>query len=457
MSMRTAAAFLLSAALIAPLGAQCPPGAWSGVGLPSNSSVNAMGPHNGDLVASGFLPLGGTQSHNIARWDGTAWHPFTSEPYYAPVALTVYGGDLVAGGSFPTAGGITVNGVARWTGTAWQPFGSGIGTGIVHALAVYGGDLVAGGNFTTAGGAPASSIARWDGTSWHALGSGISGSVYSLAVFNGELIAAGYFLSAGGAPASNIAAWNGSSWHALGTGLNDFVLDLGVYAGELVAAGGFTAAGGTTAYGVASWNGASWRSWGTPELFRASSVAVYDFELHVAGFVSTITSTDVFRWDGIQWQPLGLGVVGGGDVHSLVHDGSLFVGAFFISGGIKRWSRPVPRLGVAQPGGAGTGVVITTKTLTPGHEYFQVASTDLCSSGAGSGSVGGLCFADPSLLAFQLSLPVGTEPFHFVASAATHSFGPFALPVGFAFEALCADVTGGTLGCVSSVARHFVY
>src|SRR5438477_8623746 len=64
-------------------------------------------------------------------------------------ALTVYNGQLIAGGDFLVAdNSVHVNHVARWDGASWQPLGSGLGPplyGTVYALAVYNGDLIAGG------------------------------------------------------------------------------------------------------------------------------------------------------------------------------------------------------------------------------------------------------------------------------------------------------------------------
>ena len=41
-------------------------------------------------------------------------------------ALTVYNGNLIAGGYFTTAGGTSANYIASWDGTAWSPLGSGM-------------------------------------------------------------------------------------------------------------------------------------------------------------------------------------------------------------------------------------------------------------------------------------------------------------------------------------------
>jgi peptidoglycan hydrolase-like amidase len=35
--------------------------------------------------------------------------------------LSVYNGELIAGGYFTSAGGITAKYISRWNGTSWQP------------------------------------------------------------------------------------------------------------------------------------------------------------------------------------------------------------------------------------------------------------------------------------------------------------------------------------------------
>jgi hypothetical protein len=51
---------------------------------------------------------------------------------------------LIAGGGFASAGGVACNCIARWDGSAWQPLGSGMNNE-VYALTVYNGELIAGG------------------------------------------------------------------------------------------------------------------------------------------------------------------------------------------------------------------------------------------------------------------------------------------------------------------------
>src|SRR5262245_62897347 len=82
--------------------------------------------------------------------------PAANGPHGTVSAILVLpNGDLVAGGSFTVADSAFVNNVARWDGTTWHPLGGGIG-GQVNALArLPNGHIVAGGSFATAGGQPA--------------------------------------------------------------------------------------------------------------------------------------------------------------------------------------------------------------------------------------------------------------------------------------------------------------
>src|SRR5688572_27565773 len=58
---------------------------------------------------------------------------------------------LVVGGSFTIAGDVLAARIATWDGTSWSALGTGM-SGTVSALTVYNGNLIAGGAFTTAGG-----------------------------------------------------------------------------------------------------------------------------------------------------------------------------------------------------------------------------------------------------------------------------------------------------------------
>ena len=123
-----------------------------------------------------------TDAYAFALGEGGTWSPVGQGTNNVVYALTVYNGNLIAGGLFVSAGGQPANRVAQWNGTSWSPLGVGINNNInfatVDALAVYNGNLIAGGNFGTAGSGPATAIARWDGANWHPLGSGLPGSTF---------------------------------------------------------------------------------------------------------------------------------------------------------------------------------------------------------------------------------------------------------------------------------------
>ncbi len=72
----------------------------------------------------------------------------------APQAAAVYddgtGPALYVGGEFTIAGDVLANNIAKWDGTNWSPLGSGMqggGSTSVSALTVYNGELIAGGYF----------------------------------------------------------------------------------------------------------------------------------------------------------------------------------------------------------------------------------------------------------------------------------------------------------------------
>jgi len=219
------------------------------------------------------------------------WHALGSGTDDIVCALTVYHGELIAGGLFTTAGGVACNRVARWDGSTWRPLGTGI-NGLVSALTVYNGDLIAGG-FMWLNFSGDHCVARWDGSQWRPLGSGFSGqgifgpSVSCLTVYDGELIAGGFFTTAGGVRCNNIARWDGSQWRSLGSGMNAVVTALTVYNGELIAGGGFTTAGGVTCNNIARWDGSNWQPLGAGMNGTVYVLMAYDDALIAGGWFTT--------------------------------------------------------------------------------------------------------------------------------------------------------------------------
>jgi hypothetical protein len=453
---------LITLATIA--GAQCPAPSWSALNVPGASGTvraikewdpDGAGPLPSLLVIGGTFTWAG--SPNVASWNGSSWQSLGTGVDDSIYDFTVFNGALIACGAFINAGGNPVYRIASWNGSAWSPVGTGMNHA-VFALTVFGGELIAGGDFTVAGSLGANHVAAWNGSGWTPLAEGCDLAVQALTIYAGELIASGHFAHAGLVPASNIASWNGTAWASLGSGVGTFFFNsvgaLTVHGGELIAGGNFATAGGIGATNVARWNGSVWQPVGAglPGAVYSLSHAGPDL---VAGGVNQIS-----RFDGTSWQSTG-SVQGLAGTLESYGNGVLAGGTFVSVGGVNapflaRLSSPQPAIATTQPGSE-LGVVITNSWLIPGHEYFNVASLNPCAGGPGTGPYGGLCFSNLEDLAWQLLLPVGVEPFHFIAASTSATFGPFPLPFGLAFEAICANVTAAPGGCASSVAHHVVY
>jgi hypothetical protein len=315
-----------------------------------NSIVGDLTVYNGELIAGGgFTTAGGVPANYIARWDGSSWQPFGSGMNSSVSALTVYNGEIVAGGGFNIAGSVTAYRIASWDGSFWRALGIGIGGDDfpgVHIFSVYNDELIAGGRFNTAGGVDANNIARWDGSSWQTLGDGTDDVVSALTVYNNQLIAGGLFTAAGGIDANYIARWDGSSWQPLGSGMSNYVYGLTVYNGELIAGGDFTTAGGVPANRIVRWNGSFWQALGSGMNNWVYPLTVYNGELIAGGSFTNAGGVDanyIARWDGSSWQPLGSGM--NDWVRALtVYNGELIAGGDFTTAGgigvshIARWN-----------------------------------------------------------------------------------------------------------------------
>jgi hypothetical protein len=215
---------------------------WQGLGFGPGGPVRA-------LVGSSWLIAGGEFPGFVARfvWPEApqfqgpsppqepsdldpvegAWLPLVP-PVSGPVrTLTLFQGEVIAGGDFAAAGGAPANFIARWDGNQWHgmPEGGGSGfNGRVHALTLAGDNLIAGGEFTAsaAGGLPLLRVASWDGFSWTPLGAGLSGTVRSLAYFSDRIHAGGDFShdGTGITPLFHVGVFQDGEWQALGSGMS---------------------------------------------------------------------------------------------------------------------------------------------------------------------------------------------------------------------------------------------
>jgi hypothetical protein len=345
--------------------------------LPALPEVHALAVHQGDVYAGGWFRFaGGAIANQLARWDGSQWHPL--EPGLGMdgnvIALTEHDGHIVAGGEFHHGGSTPARCVAAFDGLGWRALGAGFDKPVL-ALTVYRGNLVAGGRFAASGSTPISNVALWNGSAWSPLGSGLSGVVYAIEEYASALIAGGTFADSSGSTPNWIARWNGIAWEDLGAGLDGPVTCITEYENSLITGGLFENAGGALANGIAGWNGNVWRALGSGAAGPVFALAVYENALIAGGqftSIGAVTATNIGQWDGREWTALGSGF--DGRVEALhVHNGMLFAGGDFERSGATNTGHVAWWDGTTwQPVGPGTS-----------NEVFALAS------GQGSLFVGG--------------------------------------------------------------------
>lgn len=363
--------------------AQCDP-AWQPLGSGANNYVHVMAVYDDGggpalFIGGDFTSCGGVSASRVAKWDGAAWSSLGQGVNSYVYALQPFddgsGTDLYVGGVFTQAGGKSANRIAAWDGLTWSALGSGVNAS-VNAMAVFddgsGPALIVGGLFDVAGGLSANSIAKWDGNEWSSLGSGLDGQVLALISFddgndgNGDaLYAGGNFTHAGSQVVSYVAKWDGMAWSPLSTGTDGSVRTFAVFddgsGPDLYVGGYFQTAGGVLVNHVARWNGTTWAALGAgtgPTNVRR--LHVFDNmgspSLCAAGFFSVAGGTaasNIARWDGSSWQPLGAGLNDWVFALATYDDGNgtrLYAGGNFNQAGslsanrIASWGTPVPMI-----------------------------------------------------------------------------------------------------------------
>jgi hypothetical protein len=302
-------------------------GAWSSdFNLPGLAGlqveVKALAMYQGDLIVAGNFGFAeGVAVEQIARWDGSQWHPLGDGVAATVTAMTEYNGALIVGGLFTWAGGQEVGYIAAWDGSGWSSLGTGL-SGPALALAVYNGKLVVGGSFRDAGNLEdAYSLATWDGSSWGSLdifggGVGPNGQVKEFCLYEGDLIIAGDFselpFGYDGStpmqplPVANIARFDGTFYNTLGQGIYSWVSALVDYDGQLLASYAVSQDG----YKIVRWDGSTWSNciWGRGEV---NTMQVSGSTLNVGGNFTNIGGLEapgIAAWDGSTWTAYGEGV-----------------------------------------------------------------------------------------------------------------------------------------------------
>ncbi len=314
------------------------------------------------LYAAGDFELPG--SPYIGRWNGSSWSAVGGGLSNRARSLHVFddgGGEaLYVGGSFVDSSGVGANGIAKWDGSAWSNLGAGTNS-TVYAMADFddggGAALFAGGSFSVAGTVAASGVARWQASQWSRVsgddqGLGIGSWPRALAVFDdgggSKLYAAGELFNAGGVSAQRIAAFDGSAWTALGSGIvGSDVNALGVFddggGPELYVGGLFDTAGGIAVSNIAKWDGAAWAPVGSGLDGVVNALTVFDDgtgpALYAGGNFTNaggVHTPRIAKWDGASWSTLGVGVNSQVYALAVFDDGmgaALYAGGAFVSAG----------------------------------------------------------------------------------------------------------------------------
>ena len=317
---------------------------WTDMNSGLNSEVHVLAVCDGHLLAGGTFTR--TGRHNIASrvagWNEEewTWHHLGQETEIDPVvhALSMYEGELVAGGSMRAAGADLVGCFARWDGDRWSGFG-GVSDGPVLTLLPYNSDLIVGGSFYwVAGDVPCQGIGRWDGSAWHTLGDGLEyypaygPQVRVLCEWQGELVVGGRFFGAVDVPSANVIRWDGAEWHPMGEGLPNTAYGMTLYEGDVVVAHDYGYAN------VCRWQNDTWVTMGEPFVGTIRTLAVYNDALIAGGDFTHNGSTEIegiALWDGEAWVPFDTSP--GNAVWALEIHGEHLIAAGDFPGGVLSW------------------------------------------------------------------------------------------------------------------------
>lgn len=340
----------------------------------TDGEVFAIASVGNQIYAGGsFSTVNGIYSPGIAKWNGTSWESVGGGTDGEVYAIAISGNNVYIGGSFTQAGDADALNIAMWDGNNWTNLAAGLddanGDAEIDALLVSGTNLFAAGYFENSDVNAMTNIARWNGTSWSSLNRGINYTttdpndtqeayVLALAGNSTNLFVGGFFNQAGTKTVTNIARWNGNAWSSVGSGLDYVPLlpdddttpeiaSLALTGTNLYAGGTFNISGATEVDNFALWNGSTWSIVGGPADDSVNSIIATNNALYIAGDFTTIDSVianGVARWTNSHWEPLNIGIDGGGVDCLALTSSNLFAGGSFTSAGgvtavnIARWN-----------------------------------------------------------------------------------------------------------------------
>jgi outer membrane protein assembly factor BamB len=203
--------------------------AWMPAGTHSFFQPSALAVIDGELYAAACgLGSPDNQRCGLLRWTGSDWELAVHGFNLSIHAMTRFDEQLIVGGRFTHYGSAELNGIARWDGQAWHSMDGGLRhdwvTPEVRVLTVFDGQLYAGGIFLEIGGERVNNLARWDGTNWHGLGQGVTrAALAGVPTVNGllpdgdSLLVGGLFMAADGdRDIRHLARWKDGTYQAMG-------------------------------------------------------------------------------------------------------------------------------------------------------------------------------------------------------------------------------------------------
>ncbi len=241
----------------------------------------------------------------------------------------------------------------------WIGIGGHSGASL-YVYAVHAGDdghLYVGGIFRSIGGVIARNVAMWNGTSWQALGDGLDLDVLAFASAGPtNLYVGGAFTGSSGTNMMRrVARWDGQRWHGLKDGMTKaasgvpYVRALAVQGNDLYVGGDFTEVDHIAITNIARWDGANWHPVGAGfdnTVYALCAPPGRSNELYAAGSFNHAGSSavsKVARWDGSSWNDMGGGLDERGSTLLFEEPDSLYVGGYFseaggsVAGPLVRW------------------------------------------------------------------------------------------------------------------------
>jgi hypothetical protein len=303
---------------------------WTSIGEGVPFRVRALASFGGELIAAGDASTS-PDLGAVLRWDGQEWHPLgggvrsTAERQIV-IALQAVGTNLYAAGQFSRAGDTDADNIARWDGSRWHPLGDGISVSLRSDflnLRWQVGALVVAGQFELPG-IPANGLALWDGRDWLAYPGNPFVKTWKIALAGTNLLVSGWNQNPVVGELAGVALLHDGDFDIPGLGLRnyDFLAGVGATlasgpAGVLMG-GQFRPKSASVWENLALWDGRKWLSLNQGLNYPHGSFDVKSVDVagtaFVAGgsfpFLSTNVVNSVTRWDGTQWLPLGNGIEG---------------------------------------------------------------------------------------------------------------------------------------------------